>query len=182
LSNVALPQLSSILGQVTADLNPSQISPSVQNAFNTARTGVNADYATAGRGQTAYINQSAAQSGGIWSTNQIQDQQVLAAQNLDQQRQGALQNLDFQESAAGMQQFNSLLQLLGQGSGTALGLGGGFGSAQAGAIGGMSNQSPGQGALSGGLAGAGTGAAFGPYGALIGGVLGAGAGYFGSNP
>lgn len=42
----------------------------------------------------------------------------------------------------------------------------------------MGQMSPGQGAMQGGLAGAGAGASFGPWGALIGGAGGAAAGYF----
>ncbi len=133
-----------------------------------------------GRGEQAYINQSFAQQGGIYNTNQQADAKLLAAQNLDLERKRSLQNLDFQEASAGMGQFNALLNLLGQGSGTALQLGGGFGAAQAGAIAGLPGTSQGQGALSGALAGAGTGATFGPWGAVAGGVLGGLGGYYGS--
>jgi len=178
---VALPQLKDILGRVTSDLTPGGISPSVQAAFGTARTGINKDFATEGRAEKAYLNQAAAQSGGIFNTNQLSDAQVMAAHNLDTERRNAQRNLDFQEASAGMGQFNTLINLLSGGSGAALGIGSGFGAAQAQAIGGYSSSSPGQGALAGAASGAAIGSQLYPgWGTAIGGVLGAAGGYFGS--
>lgn len=180
LADISLPQLSSILGRVTGDLSATGISPSVMAAYDTARTGINQDFATAGRGQQAYIQQAFAQGGNLYNTNQIDDAKKTAALNLDQARQGALQNLSFQEAESGLTQFNALMNLLSGGAGTALNLAGGFAGQQSQAIGMLSNQSPGQGALGGALAGAGTGATFGPWGSVIGGVLGGIGGYYGS--
>ena len=176
---MSLPQLSSILSRITADVSPNGIAPSVQASFDTARTGINQDFATAGRSGQAYVKQAFAQSGSLYDTNQRSDAMLSAATNLEQERRGAMRNLDFSEAQAGLTQFNSLMSLLGAGAGEGLNLAGGFSNAQSGANSLLSNQSPGWGALGGAASGASLGASFGPYGALIGGVLGAGAGYFG---
>lgn len=177
LADVSLPQLSSILSRITADIGGGGIPASVQSAYNTARTGVNADFATAGKGQQAYIPQAFAQAGGIYNTNQVSDAMTTAATNLDFERRQALKNLDFQEAEAGLGQFNSLMNLLGAGAGTGLNLATGFSGAQSQAIGGLPSQSTGWGALSGAMGGAGAGATFGPYGALIGALVGGAGGY-----
>lgn len=171
-----MPQLSDIIGRVGQDLNATGVAPSVHAQYGAARRGTESDFAQVGRGQQAYIGQQFAQSGGIYNTNQIADARMNAALTLDTQRKGALRNLQFQEAESGLSQYNTLLQLLGTGSAQALGLGGAFGGAQGTAIGGLSNVSEGGAALSGGVAGAGAGSAFGPYGALLGGVLGAAGG------
>ncbi len=159
---------------------PNGIAPSVQADFDTARKGINQDFATAGRSGQAYAKQAFAQSGALYDTNQRSDTMLSAATDLEKERRGAMRNLDFSEANAGLSQFNALMNLLGGGAGTALNLAGGFSNLQAGANSLLSNQSPGYGALSGGLAGAGAGASLGPYGALAGGLLGAAGGYFGA--
>lgn len=180
LADVSLPQLSSILSRITADIGQGGIPASVQSAYNTARTGVNADFATAQKGEQAYIPQAFAQAGGIYNTNQVSDAMTTAAQGLDFERRQALKRLDFSEAEAGLGQFNNLMNLLGSGAGAGLNLATGFSGAQSQAIGGMSNQSTGWGALSGALGGAGAGASFGPYGALIGALVGGAGGYLGA--
>ena len=177
---MSLPQLSSILSRITADVSPNGIAPSVQASFDTARKGINQDFASAGRSGQAYATQAFAQSGALYDTNQRNDAMLSAATNLEQERRGAMRNLDFSEANAGLTQFNQLINLLGGGAGAALNLSGGFANQQAGANSLLSNQSPGWGALGGAASGASLGASFGPYGALIGGALGAAGGYFGS--
>jgi hypothetical protein len=183
LAAISFPELRNILGRVGDDVN---IKPngdlgipfSVGDAFNTARQGVQADYEQAGRSTAAQTRQQMKTMGTPYSTVQQGDVLKEQAHDLDVSRQQAMNNLNFQEATQGMAQFNSLMNLFGAGSGTALNLGGGFASQQGQAIGMMSNQSQGQGALAGGMAGASAGAALGPYGAIIGGVLGAAGGYF----
>lgn len=180
LADVSLPQLQDILSRVKGDLSATSIAPSVQQAFGAARTGINQDFAAANKGEQAYIPQAFAQAGGIYNTNQMADAKLTAAQNLDFERRQAMKRLDFQEAEAGLTQYNSLLNLLGSGVGTGLNLAGGFSGTQSQAIGGLSNQSTGWGALSGAMGGAATGATFGPYGALIGALAGGALGYAGA--
>ncbi len=187
LAGITFPELRNVLSQINSDFTTDAnggigIPKSVQKAYGTASAGIDQDYATAGRGQQAFTAQQFRQSGNPYSTAQIGDAMAVNAQQLEQSRRQAQNNLKFQESAAGLGQFNNLMNMMGVGAGAALNLGGGFASQQAQAIGGLSQQSQGQGALAGGLSGAATGATVGgPWGALIGGVLGAGAGYFGAN-
>lgn len=181
LAGTTFPELRDILSRLNADVKIDQggvgISPSVAKAFDTARAGVNADYAQAGRGQQAQIAQQFKQSGSPYSGAQLNDAMTTSAMALNQNRVQAQNNLNFQESQAGLSQFNNLMNLMGVGSGAALNLGGGFASQQAQAIGDLSNVSRGQGALSGALAGASAGSAAGGYGALIGAVVGGAGGY-----
>ena len=171
-----------MLGRVTGDLSPNGISPSVQNYFNQARQGLTSDFDAQGKGEQAYLKQAFAQAGprALFNPHQIDDASLSAARNLDIERNNAMRRLDLQEASAGLTQFNSLMNLLAGGTGTALNMAGGFGQAQAAAIGGLPSTSRGSGALGGALAGAGAGATFGPYGAVAGGVLGGLGGYFGS--
>lgn len=181
LADVSLPQLKDILGRTLGDITGG-MSPIVQKAFGEARTGIQSDFAAAGKGEQAYIPQAFAQAGGIYNTNQIEDAKLTAAQNLDFERRQAMKRLDFQEAEAGLSQYNSLLNLLGSGVGTGLNLAQGFSGTQSQAIAGMSNQSPGWGAIGGAASGAGIGAQFGGgYGALIGALIGGGAGYLGAS-
>ncbi len=108
-----------------------------------------------------------------------------AATMLERDRMQALANLQFTSAQTSLADYNKLLQLMGQGTQTALGLAGGFGATSSAALGGLSQVSPGQaalggaatgGALGGAIAGAGWGTAAGPYGALIGAGVGAIAG------
>jgi hypothetical protein len=109
-----------------------------------------------------------------------------AATALDKDRMSALRNLEFTSAQTSMADYNKLLQLMGQGTQTALGLAGGFSSTSNAALSGLSNVSPGAsalggasagGALGGAIAGAGWGTAAGPYGALIGAAIGGVGGY-----
>ena len=69
-----------------------------------------------------------------------------------------MRNLSFQESQAGMNQWNNYLSMMGMGANTAIGLGQGFSGAQMGAIGQMSQGGGWGGALSGAAGGAATAA------------------------
>lgn len=181
MADISLPQLSSVLSRVKADLSPGGIAPSVQQAFGQARTGIQSDYATEGRAEQAYIPQAFAQAGGIYNTGQITDAKRNAAQALDFERRQAMKRLDFEEAAAGMTQFNSLMNLLGSGAGAGLNLASGFAGAQSQAIGGMSTQSPGWGAVGGAASGAALGTQISPgYGTAIGALLGGLGGYLGA--
>jgi hypothetical protein len=106
---------------------------------------------------------------------------MSAATSLDRDRQSALKNLDFQSASSSRSDFNQVLQLLGQGTKTGLGLAQGFSGASGAAIGGLSNQSQFGGALGGAASGAGLGFTVGNVpGAVIGGVLGGVGGYLGA--
>lgn len=178
LADVSLPQLSSILSRIQGDLSANQIAPSVQSAFGAARTGINQDFATANKGEQAYIPQAFAQAGGIYNTNQMADAKLTAAQNLEFERRQAMKRLDFQEAEAGLTQYNSLLNLLGSGVGTGLNLATGFSGTQSQAISGLPQQSTGWGAISGAMGGASIGAQFGGgYGAILGALAGGIGGY-----
>jgi hypothetical protein len=153
----------------------------VQGKFDTARKGINEDFAAAGKGGEAYATQAFAQSGSLYDTTRREDTILTAASNLETERRKAMRNLDFSEAEAGLSQFNSLMQLLGAGAGVGLNLGSGFSSAQTQAISGLSNQSSGWGAVGGAASGAALGSQIYPgWGTAIGAVLGAGAGYLGS--
>lgn len=106
-----------------------------------------------------------------------------AATALDRDRMSALRNLEFTSAQSSMADYNKLLQLMGQGTQTALGLAGGFGATSTSALSGLSQTSPGAGALGGALSGAAAGSAINfPYGTIAGAVIGGVGGYLGSNP
>jgi len=181
LADLSLPELQKAIQSWQGDLTATGIAPSVQAAFAPAQAGIEKDYASAQRSQQFGIEQRFKQSGLPYSQNQLADAERQAATALDAQRFQANKNLQFAEAQAGMQQYNNLLNLLGAGSGAALNLGKGFSSVQQAAIGGLSNTSPGQGALGGAASGAAIGSEINaPWGTIIGGVLGGAAGYFGA--
>lgn len=180
LADISFPQLQDLLSRVGRDLSggPNAIPPSVAGAFSTARAGVNADFDMLGGGTKAMIAERAKTSGQIYSDQQVSTAQLDAARALDTQRNTAMRQLDLQEAGAGLNEFNTLMDLLGSGAGTALGLGAGGAGNAAAALRGFSNVSPLQGALGGAATGASLGSYAGGYGALIGGILGAAGGYY----
>jgi hypothetical protein len=110
---------------------------------------------------------------------------------LERDRQTALQNLNFQSAQSSMADYNKLLQLMGQGTQTALGLGAGFSGASGSALAGLSQVSPGASAMGGAATGASLGATIGSafpllgtaIGGIAGGLIGGVGGYAaGSNP
>lgn len=179
LADVSLPQLSSLISTLQKDVNPTGIAPSVSSAFDTARKGVTSDFAAAGKGQAFDISQSFKQSGMPYSSSNVDEATRGAAIAMNKEKTNAMQQLDFQEANAGMNQFNQLMNLLGAGEGAALNIGKGFSSVQNAAIGGLSNTSPGSGAVGGAASGAALGSEIYPgWGTVIGGVLGGVGGYF----
>ena len=95
-----------------------------------------------------------------------------AATGLERDRQAALRNLNFASAQSSMSDYNKVLQLLGQGTQTSLGLAQGFSGASGAAIGGLSNQTQAGGILGGAATGASLGSYGGVYGAAIGAVAG----------
>lgn len=183
LAQAALPSIQDILSNISAETRGGfgSFLPGINSAFDTAKTGLDADYARAGQVSGASIRQRALQSGGVFAPDQINDATAQAGFQLEQDHQQALRNLNFNKSAANMQQFNALMGLLGAGSGAALNIGSGASGNQMQAIGGMSGSSPFGSALGGAASGASLGGSVGGgYGALIGAVAGGAAGYFGS--
>jgi hypothetical protein len=99
-----------------------------------------------------------------------------AATSLERDRQAALRNLEFASAQSSMSDYNKVLQLLGQGSSTSLGLAQGFSGAQNAAIGGLSSGTQMGGIIGGASTGASLGAYGGVYGAAAGAVIGGVAG------
>lgn len=157
-----------------------EVPTDIAKVFGDARAGLEANFEQAGRVNAAQLQQSAVQSGGVFTTGQVDSAVKQAAFGLAKQKEQSDQRLNFQEATAGMDQFNTLVGFLGGGAQSALGLGRGFSQNQAGAIGGMSNQSVFGSTIGGASAGASAGSVAGPWGTLIGGVAGGAAGYWGS--
>lgn len=180
LFSVAAPELRSVLGSVRNELGGSvgQMPGSINEAFEGIRSGVNSDYDSALRSQGATLKQKALQSGEIGTDPGVNQAYLSAALTLEQDRAQAMRRLDFQKSQAGLSQYNSLLQLLGQGSGAALNLAQGFSGNQQSAIGNLSQSSQFGSTLGGAAAGASIGSSVYPgwgtaIGAVGGGIAGA---------
>jgi len=187
LSGVALPELqqlmgSSGLGGMLAGRDSSGRLP--QDAANLAgaTSQLNQSYGQAKNGSREAIAYGGLRSGeGRTSPGAMGSATMSAATSLDRDRQSALQNLQFQSASSSMSDYNQVLQLLGQGTKTSMGLAQGFSGAAGSAVGGLSNQSQMGGVLGGASSGAGLGFTVGgPWGAAIGGVAGGVAGYLGS--
>ena len=149
---------------------------SVRQQYAPIISQTNADYAQAGQGQSAYIQQAAKQSGNIYNQNAVGDTLFSAGQTLEQSRRGAQQNIAFSEAQAGLTQYNQLLDLMTGGATGALGLGGGFAGLAGGATGFLPNTSMLGAALAGAGSGASAGSVAGPWGTLAGAIIGGGAG------
>ena len=147
----------------------------VKREFAEARTGTNLSYDSAINANRELAGARARTSGQPYSTGELDAAIAQGTYALNQNRESAMRNLQFQESQAGMQQWNNYLALMGQGANTAIGLGQGMTNAQMGAISQMGGGG-GAGSIIGGVAsGAAAGASIpgaGAYGAVIGGVLG----------
>jgi len=182
LSNIALPGLKATLDSLYQQLGTgNSLNQDVHNTFETARTQLGESYDQGLRSNQGLLQQQARQSGEIFQPQQVQDAISLQATQMDHQRVQGMRNLRFQESQAGLSQYNQLMTMLGQGSGAAFNMGQGFSSLQSGAIGGMNNQDPWGGALAGAGAGASLGGSIGGgYGAAIGAIGGGFAGYYGA--
>jgi hypothetical protein len=152
----------------------------VKQEFAEARTGTNLSYDSAIRANRELAGARAKTSGGVYSTGELDSAISQGTFALNQNRESAMRNLQFQEAQAGMGQWNNYLSLMGQGANSAIGLGQGFSGAGLGAVSQMSNSGGWGGALSGAASGAATGASIpgaGWYGAAIGGVIGGIGGY-----
>jgi hypothetical protein len=143
LAGIALPQISSIGGMVTGQLagGANMIPPNVQQAFAPIESAMNQDFASAGIANAATIRQRAKQSGLPFSTEQLSDATTNAALDLERQKSQAQASLQFSEASAGLEEFNTLMNLLGGGVQTTLGFGQGAGGLATGAISGMSDVS-----------------------------------------
>jgi hypothetical protein len=174
--------LSEILGMLQGGLagGPNAIPANISKQFDTAREQNNLGYDSAIRANRELAGARSRSSGGIYSTGELDSAIAQGTFALNQSRESATRNLNFQEAQAGMGQYNQMLGLLGQGANTAIGMGQGMSQAQLGAIGQQNGGSPWGGALSGAAGGAATGSTFGPWGTVIGGVLGGVGGYLGS--
>lgn len=180
LANIALPEISSTLSSVMQDLNSARgtgIPDSTRKQYAPVIEQTNKDYQMAGQGQSAYIQQAAKQSGNIYNSNAISDTLMSAGQTLEQSRRQAQQNIAYSEATAGLQEYNTLLDMMGGLTSESLSLGSGFMGGAGQAIGMLPQTSLGQSALGGAISGASLGSSVSPgWGTLIGGVIGAGAG------
>lgn len=143
---------------------------------------LNQSYAQAKTGSAEAIGYGALRSGeSRLSPGATGSAITSAATSLDRDRQSALRNLEFMSAQSSMQDYNQVLQLLGQGTKSALGLSGGFSGAAGSAIAGLSNQTQFGNTLGGAASGAALGTSIYPgWGTAIGAVAGGVAGYLGS--
>ena len=180
LWNTSSGPLGEILAMLKQNVSggPNAIPEGVSREFGEARQQANLSYDSAINTNRELAAARAKTSGQPFSTGELDAAIAQGTYALNQSRESAMRNLQFQEAQAGMGQYNQYLSLMGMGANTAIGMGQGMSQAQLGAIGQMSSSGGWGGALSGAASGAGTGAAFGGYGALIGGVLGGVAGYY----
>lgn len=181
LANITLPEiqetLSGLIGGVQSAQGGGGIPANVQAQYAPIIEQTNKDYAMAGQGQSAYIQQVARQSGNIYNQNAVSDSLLQAGQSLERSRRQSQQNIAYSEAAAGLQEYNTLLDLMGGASSEALSLGGGWSGQSNTAIGLLPNTSQGQSIAGGAISGAGLGTSISPgWGTLIGAVVGAGYG------
>lgn len=179
---MAYPALRRVINQSFGDISIDQtgqigIPNSVQRQFDQVESGLNRDFDIAERGAQVYTTQNFKQAGNPYSQAQLDYTNQTQQRALEQMRSQAMTNLQFQEAQAGLGQFNTLMNLISGGSGAALNLAGGFGNASNGALQFLPQTSREGGAFSGAIAGAGTGAALGPWGAIGGAILGGFGGY-----
>jgi len=173
--------LSEILQMLQGGLagGPNSIPEGVSRQFDAAREQTNTSYNSAINTNRELSAARARTSGQPYSTGELDAAIAQGTFALNQSRESAMRNLQFQEAQAGMGQYNQMLSLLGQGANTAIGMGQGMSQAQLGAIGQMSSGGGWGGALSGAASGAAAGTAVNPgWGTVIGGVLGGVAGGF----
>jgi len=182
LTNIAFPEIQSILSQVNSAVAGGFGSEpaDVKAAFAPLYGQLDTDYSQAAAGTGSTIAQRAKQSGNIYTSPQLSDATSLAMIGLNRDKARAEQQLQFQEASAGLQQYNNLISILGAGSRSALSMGGAGLNLQVGAASGLPGTSQGASALGGAASGAAMGTSIMPgWGTLIGGVLGGAAGYLG---
>jgi hypothetical protein len=183
LSAIALPGLKSMIGpggtlsNLLASTNNGQnLSSLDQKAMDTVLGQVKTGYGQAGFGTKEAISYGGLRSGEgrLSGTGGPQSSALSsAAMMLDRDRFMAEQNIKYASDAAGMTNFNKILNLFGQGTQTALGLGAGNANAATSAIAGMSTNTQTGSILGGASAGAAAGSAILPgWGTVIGAVGG----------
>lgn len=179
LWNSSKGPLSEILGMLNQGISggPNAIPENISRQFDAARTEANTGYDSAIRTNRELAAARARTSGQPFSTGELDAAIAQGTFALNQQRDAAMRNLQFQEAQAGMQQYNQYLNLMGMGANTAIGMGQGMGQAQLGAIGQMSQGGGWGGVLGGAASGAAMGSTFAPgwgtaIGAVLGGVMG----------
>ena len=175
LTDISYPEIQSLLKSVTSDLGTgfNTVPASVSKAFAPAFSELNTTIDSAEGQMSGVLGQKAKQSGAVLGPNQLTDATSLAVRGLEQNRAAGMRSLKFQEATAGLEQYNSLLSLLGQGSGTAIGMGSGALGLATGATAGMSGESQFGSAMGGAATGASIGSYISPgWGTVIGGVAG----------
>ena len=172
--------LSEILQMLQGNISggPNAIPDQVGRQFDAARSEANLGYDSSIRANRELAGARARTSGQPYSTGELDSAIAQGTFALNQSREAALRNLQFQEAQAGMGQYNQMLSLLGQGANTAFGLGQGFSGSQMGAISQMGGGSTWGNVLGGAASGAAAGSTVAPgYGTAIGAVLGGIGGY-----
>lgn len=188
LAGVAIPGLESMIGgggTLTGLLNSTNggqtLSSLDEAAYRSALGTLSSGYGQAKNTTGEAINYGALRGGESrlsGTGGPVSSALSGAATMLDRDRFVAEQNLSFASKSAGMSNYNKILNLFGQGTQTALGLGAGNANAAMNAMGGMSTQSQAGSVLGGAATGAALGSAVMPgwgtaIGAVGGGIIGA---------
>lgn len=186
LSALTTPQIQKLIGEggdITKLLDSTgngQLKSSAdEKAYNDSAVMLDTAYGQARHSTNEAISYNALRSGeGRRSSGLTDSAMGRAAITLDRDRNAALEKLKFNSASSSMANYNNLLQIFGQGTNTALGIGSGaMGNANA-AIGGLSNTSQASGIWGGAASGAALGTAISPgwgtaIGAVGGGIIGA---------
>ncbi len=184
LSGIAQPELKALMGQLTGMLGTTDASGRLgidATVRSAALDQLNQGYDQAQFGSREAISYGGLRTGeGRMSPGALSGGIASAATSLERDRQAAIRNLEFASAQSSLADYNQVLQLLGQGTQSALGLAGGFGQTAGSAIGGLSSTSPFGAALGGAASGASLGSVAGWPGAVVGGVVGGLGGYFGA--
>lgn len=152
----------------------------VKQEFADANRDMNLSYDNAIKANRELATARARSGTAPYTTGELDAAIAGGTRALNDSRAMAARNLQFQQAQAGMQQYNSYLNLLGMGANTALGMGNAWAGNQIGAIGQMQQGGGWGGALSGAVSGAAAGTSVYPgWGTVIGGVLGGVAGGMG---
>lgn len=176
--SLAFPAISQVISQYMKDLGtPGSEPDSVKKMFSQARDSLGSQFNSAELSNSNAIATRAKSMGLDYRPDALLASQNSAMIGLEQQRNSALQNLNYQEGQAGMNQTNSLLARMGNIERGLAGAAGGMGQAGISELGMINQSNPWGGALSGAVGGAGSMIGTGnPYaiagGAIVGGVGG----------
>lgn len=177
LANQAYPAISRALHDILGDLNATRNgSGRLNDAYKAALADMNAQFDQAGTSNAELMRQQARQSGLSFSEGQVSSAIGQQQQALDRQRMVATRGLEYQMGGANLQNYNTLLSLLGQGTNAATGISQGFLQNQLSAAGMMSGTSAFESSLAGATSGAGVGASVGSVFPGYGTAIGAGVG------